>query len=104
LATRPPKHDDSNATLGAALAAEFSDDQTASSPDHCVVLMKKYGFTTLGMNIPETVFRALYALTNAQVLTNVLLLRNAVWPENAEGTQKDMGSLGMLSEQEGEGL
>jgi ribulose-5-phosphate 4-epimerase/fuculose-1-phosphate aldolase len=51
--------------------------QRNESPDHTVVLMKHHGFTTLGTNIPEAVYRALYTKTNAGVQTNAIMLQHA---------------------------
>jgi ribulose-5-phosphate 4-epimerase/fuculose-1-phosphate aldolase len=80
----------SNARFGAGLATKFSRHQASSSqentsPDHSVVLMKKHGFTTLGTNIPATVFRALYTQTNATIQMNAQLLQNAMNPGDLEG-------------------
>lgn len=95
----------SNAKFGAALAAEFTKDEGSSmpkntSPDHSVVLMKKHGFTTLGTNIPATVFRALYTQTNAGIQTNALLLQKAISSDNWPGAKRDFGGLASLSEKE----
>jgi ribulose-5-phosphate 4-epimerase/fuculose-1-phosphate aldolase len=82
----------SNAKFGASLAAKFSSNENPSSisPDHSVVLMKKHGFTTLGTNVPGTVFRALYTQTNAEIQMSAQLLQNAM---NSE----DFGGLDSLS-------
>ena len=72
--------------LGAGLASKFANpqsqtsiDPTASahspSPDHLVVLMRRHGFTTLGKNIKETVYRAMYTHVNAGIQTNAMLLQ-----------------------------
>lgn len=89
----------SNAKFGAGLAAKFmnENDPNKTSPDYCVVLMKKHGFTTLGTNIPETVFRALYTQTNAGIQTNALLLQNAAISENRSGAKQNLGGLENLS-------
>lgn len=92
----------SNARFGAGLATKFSKEEDSSrpkntSPEHSVVLMKKHGFTTLGTNIPATVFRALYTQMNARIQTNALLLQNAVRTESRSGTKQNLGSLDSLS-------
>lgn len=72
--------------LGAGLASKFANAQSQSSiestasahnpsPDHLVVLMRRHGFTTLGRNIKETVYRAIYTHVNAGVQTNAMLLQ-----------------------------
>jgi ribulose-5-phosphate 4-epimerase/fuculose-1-phosphate aldolase len=95
----------SNATFGAGLAAKFTKEQGPptqknTSPDHSVVLMKKHGFTTLGSNIPATVFRALYTQTNAGIQTNALLLQRAVASEQRAGAKQNLGGLEGLSAKE----
>jgi hypothetical protein len=95
----------SNAKFGAGLATKFTKEQESSmpkntSPDHSVVLMKKHGFTTLGTDIPATVFRALYTQTNAVIQTNALLLQKAATPRNWPGAGQDFGGLVSLSAKE----
>lgn len=84
--------------LGAALAAAFADPDgyvarvgaLASSflskdgggdaeprPDHTVVLMRGHGFTAVGADVREAVFRAVYTQQNAGVQTTAMVLRNA---------------------------
>lgn len=84
LATQFSKAGSYAASIGAAGAAlvsqftkaEISDSQDLQ-PDYSVVLMRGHGFTTIGTNIPETVYRAVYAQQNANVQTTSLLIRNA---------------------------
>ena len=68
---------------GAALASTFlSKENDASSgpepqPDHTVLLMRGHGFTAIGSNVQEAVFRAVYTQQNAGVQTTAMMLRNA---------------------------
>lgn len=69
---------------GAALASSFlskESDAAASSatspqPDHTVVLMRGHGFTAIGSDVREAVFRAVYTQQNAGVQTTAMMLRN----------------------------
>jgi len=66
--------------FGASLASHFishSQSPDRSTPDKAVVLMKNHGFTAIGSNIPQAVYRAIYTQVNARVQTNAILLRNA---------------------------
>lgn len=64
--------------LGAQLATHFSSsaDETVL-PQHKLVLMRRHGFTTVGRNIKEAVYHAVYAIQNARLQTTSILLRGA---------------------------
>ena len=77
-----------NMRFGAALASEFVDKNvpsTASSsstkdhedlkPKHNVVLMRRHGYTTHGVDIETAVYRAIYTKINAGVQTSALGVR-----------------------------
>ncbi|KAK3314052.1 class II aldolase and Adducin N-terminal domain-containing protein [Apodospora peruviana] len=66
--------------LGSALASKFATtpSDTASSPDHSVVLMRRHGYTTHGRDIETAVYRAIYTKVNAGVQTNAMMLRSAM--------------------------
>ncbi|KAH9907793.1 class II aldolase and Adducin N-terminal domain-containing protein [Xylariomycetidae sp. FL2044] len=66
-----------SARLGAALAAEFSEDPEGSSVDHDVVLMQSHGFTTVAADVETAVFKAIYTQINAQVQTDAMGLQRA---------------------------
>jgi len=64
-----------NIHLGAALAAEFSDDKSSSNtaePDHAVVLMRGHGLTVVAPSIEDCVLRAVYTQKNAMIQTTAL--------------------------------
>lgn len=67
-----------NARLGTALAKEFSRSPHLEAPplDHTVVLMKRHGYTTHGVDIETAVYRAIYTKVNAGVQTSALLVGN----------------------------
>ncbi|ETS82032.1 hypothetical protein PFICI_07034 [Pestalotiopsis fici W106-1] len=67
-----------NTRLGTALAKYFSRNphQEAPSLDHTVVLMKRHGYTTHGVDIETAVYRAIYTKINAGVQSNALLIGN----------------------------
>lgn len=62
-----------------------SDAPPPPPPNHPVVLMRGHGFTTLGTSIEEAVYRAVYAVKNATVQTQALILNNAAGVRNDEG-------------------
>lgn len=60
--------------LGSVLAAAFSDEGSlaakgSGSLNHNVVLMRRHGFTTHGIDIETTVYRAIYTRINGGVQT-----------------------------------
>ncbi|RDW88794.1 hypothetical protein BP6252_00826 [Coleophoma cylindrospora] len=64
--------------FGSSLAAAFSADEVqAHKHDHNVVLMANHGFSTVGRDIQQAVYRAIYTTVNASVLSNAIQLRNA---------------------------
>lgn len=68
-----------NAEYGTALASKFNKakSESASTPDHAVVLMRRHGYTTHGRDIETAVYRAIYTKTNASVQTNAMMVRSA---------------------------
>lgn len=65
-----------NIQLGASLANLFSSSENRSGfPEHEFVLMRRHGFTTVGRNIKDAVYHAVYSIQNANTLTTSLLLR-----------------------------
>ncbi|KAH8700819.1 class II aldolase and Adducin N-terminal domain-containing protein [Talaromyces proteolyticus] len=81
--------------FGSELANLFTETNNSlspnnKSPDHTVVLMKRHGFTTLGKNVPEAVYRALYTKTNAGVQTNAVMLHKAYFGSQAAFDQQDL--------------
>jgi len=63
--------------FGSSLASSFSTSKSATTPDHSVVLMANHGFTAVGTNIKQTVFRAVYTHQNARVQSDALIIRSA---------------------------
>lgn len=69
--------------LGADLAEKFVAPENVSatpatvSPDTHLVLMRKHGFVTYGIDIQEAVYKAVFAQSNARVQTTAVLLKNA---------------------------
>ena len=58
--------------FGAAIANTFSTPthnvtQNNTVPDHLVVVQTHHGFTTVGANVEQAIYRAVYTLWNAQV-------------------------------------
>lgn len=94
-----------NVKFGASLAEAFSTPsvQRHTSPYETVengdgadakrnvVLMKRHGYTTHGKDIPTAVYRAIYTLINAGVLTNAINIENA----RSSSGQAKMGMLGL---------
>lgn len=78
-----------------------------NSPDYAVVLMKNHGFTAVGSNVPQAVYRAVYTQVNARTQTNAIMLRNAFL--NSATARTDIvdsageGGLAYLSEEQVEG-
>lgn len=68
-----------NERLGEGLASKFRRETggRSSVPDHNVVLMRRHGFTTFGVDIETAVYRAIYTKINAAVQTNAMLTRHA---------------------------
>jgi ribulose-5-phosphate 4-epimerase/fuculose-1-phosphate aldolase len=69
-----------NCRLGADLAAAFSstpDHGIDELPKHALALMRRHGFTTVGVSIKEAVYRAVFTIKNAKVQTMSALLRNS---------------------------
>ena len=62
--------------FGSELASTFSKSGPAGRY-HNVVLMRNHGFTTIGTNIEQAVYRAVCTCVNANVQSNVFTLRNA---------------------------
>lgn len=68
--------------------------------------MKNHGFTVVGTNIQQAVYRAVYTTANARVQTNAIMLRNAflgnaiAGPDDSEGSGK---GLKYLDEEQVEG-
>ena len=82
--------------LGSALSAYFSTpvtNGTKSFPDNVVVLMRGHGFTTASPDIERAVFQAIYAQSNARVLTTSITLSAAMGQDPASAVR-------YLSEQE----
>ncbi|RVX66287.1 hypothetical protein B0A52_09718 [Exophiala mesophila] len=66
----------SSIQLGASLAKLFSSSEAQPRfPEHEFVLMRRHGFTTVGRNIKDAVYHAVYAIQNANTLTTSLLVR-----------------------------
>src|SRR5579871_2390076 len=69
-----------NARFGTGLAETFSrvqnDSQAVSAPEHTVVLMRRHGYTTHGIDIETAVYRAIYTKVNAGVQTNAMMIRS----------------------------
>lgn len=69
-----------NNYLGAALASYFTTPETnntkpiSTSPDHSFVLMRGHGFTTVDVDIETTIYRAVYAQSNAIVQSAAIAL------------------------------
>lgn len=69
--------------LGADLANSFLAPENATAnppapiPDHSVVLMRKHGFTTYGVDVKEAVVRAVYTQDNAEAQTKAAMIRGA---------------------------
>ncbi|KIX08686.1 uncharacterized protein Z518_03343 [Rhinocladiella mackenziei CBS 650.93] len=57
--------------------ANLSATPPTTSPDYNVVLMRRHGFTTYGVDIKEAVFRAMFTQSNAQAQTTAATLRSA---------------------------
>lgn len=87
-----------NAKFGTALAKSFSKQPYLDSPtlDHNVVLMRRHGFTTHGVDIETAVYRGIYTKTNAGAQTNTILIRNA-FDQQPFGNQRS-GSFEVMSE------
>jgi len=70
-----------NARFGKGLAETFArvqnDSQTVSSPEYAVVLMRRHGYATHGVDIETAVYRAIYTKVNAGVQTNAMAIRSA---------------------------
>ena len=70
-----------NARFGTGLAETFAgvqnDPQAVSKPEHAVVLMRRHGYTTHGVDIETAVYRAIYTKVNAGVQTNAMAIRSA---------------------------
>jgi len=88
-----------NTHLGAALASKFATTETATAPDHVVVLMRGHGMTVVGPTIQDTVLRAFYTQSNAVIQTTTLLTRSAYVSELAQGQDIREG-IHYLSEEE----
>lgn len=74
--------------FGSGLADHFVKNPRTTekpSPDQAVVLMKNHGFTAVGSNIPQAVYRAVYTQVNARTQTSAITLRNAFFavPHNS---------------------
>jgi ribulose-5-phosphate 4-epimerase/fuculose-1-phosphate aldolase len=67
-----------NSRFGSALASKFSKqpDTTSPSLDHTVVLMRRHGYTTHGVDIETAVYRAIYTKINASIQTNATMIRH----------------------------
>jgi hypothetical protein len=63
--------------FGSSLASTFSSSPNASTQDHNVVLMTNHGFTTVGKDIKQAVYRAVYTHTNSSIQSTALMVRNA---------------------------
>jgi ribulose-5-phosphate 4-epimerase/fuculose-1-phosphate aldolase len=77
---QPPDHHDmlvNTKKLGSALASVFSKQIVSEYDNHNVVLMKNHGFTTVGTNIKQAVYRAVYTHKNASIQSNAIMLRSA---------------------------
>ena len=89
-----------NTHLGAALASHFATN-TATAPDHSVVLMRGHGMTVIGPTIQDCVLRAIYTQNNASIQTTALLTR-AAYRAELEQEQDIREGLHYLSEEEAE--
>ena len=97
LATSFSKSDSYAARVGAgaaALVSSFTKGEDASSavelhPDYTVVLMRGHGFTAIGSNIKEVVFRAVYTQQNAGVQSTASMIRNAYLNAEERGKAKE---------------
>lgn len=81
--------------FGAGLAATFSQDSDQSDsgsglPEHSVALMRRHGFTAVGVDIPEAVYRAIYTCFNARILTSSFNLRSAAMAGRVAGHISDI--------------
>lgn len=69
-----------NARFGTGLAERFAsvknDSQSLSVPKHAVVLMRRHGYTTHGVDIETAVYRGIYTKVNAGVQTNAMAIRS----------------------------
>lgn len=87
---------------GAALAKEFAGPgPEKSSLANAVVLMRSHGFSTVGKNIKQAVFRAVYTHINAGVQSKAILLNGAGAVAAANSNQS--GDLVYLNDAEVEG-
>lgn len=91
--------------FGRDLAEHFTSSSSLSeekpSPDQAVVLMKNHGFTAVGANIPQAIFRAVYTQVNARVQTKAIMLRNAFFGNvttGEEGSEDAGKELNYISE------
>src|SRR5215469_8872019 len=70
-----------NTRFGTSLAEKFArvqnNSQAESMPEHAVVLMRRHGYTTHGVDIETAVYRAIYTKINAGVQTNAMAIRSA---------------------------
>jgi len=70
-----------NSRFGTGLAETFTGvenrSQAENVPEHAVVLMRRHGFTTHGVDIETAVYRAIYTKINAAVQTNAMAIRSA---------------------------
>ncbi|KAH6724368.1 class II aldolase and Adducin N-terminal domain-containing protein [Leptodontidium sp. MPI-SDFR-AT-0119] len=83
--------------FGASLASKFSAEVSASH-DHTVVLMTSHGFTAIGTNIKQAVYRAVYTHVNAGIQTNALLIRNASMNLNPNSASSRLENMRYLTE------
>lgn len=97
-----------NARFGTGLAQTFAqvqnDAQTASSPEYAVVLMRRHGYTTHGVDIETAVYRAIYTKVNAGVQTNAMAIRSALaQPLESSNLPRETGPFESLSKEMCEG-
>jgi ribulose-5-phosphate 4-epimerase/fuculose-1-phosphate aldolase len=77
-----------DATMGAALARSLGEAPT--------VLMRGHGSTTVGRDLPEAVFRAVYAEANAKVLADALRLGPVTYLSDVEAARSMVSNGGQI--------
>lgn len=64
--------------------------------EHCLVLMRGHGMTTVGTNLPEAVFRAVYTDVNARIQLAASQLGVPTCLNEAEATAADAANVGQI--------